>query len=140
MMRDNNDGGGDMAVIVTAEDHDDIRIVTTRALQRAGHTVVATPDGAQALDAVRLHRPDIVITDVDMPRLTGLQVCRAIRDDPDLQAIPVMLVSGSIHPDDPRAVEAGATDILPKPFLPSDLLDRVTALLAGDPATTPRPR
>ena len=75
-----------------------------------------------------------------MPHLTGLQLCRAIRDDPDLTAIPVLLVSGSIHPDDPRAVEAGATDILPKPFLPSDLLDRVTALLAGDPATTPRPR
>ena len=129
-----------MAVIVTAEDHDDIRMATARCLQRAGHTVVATPDGAQALDAVRHHRPDIVITDVDMPQLTGLQLCRAIRDDPDLQAIPVMLVSGSIHPDDPRAVEAGATDILPKPFLPSDLLNRVTALLSGRPATRLRGR
>ena len=128
-----------MAVIVTAEDHDDIRMVTARCLQRARHTVVATADGAQALDAVRRHRPDIVITDVDMPQLTGLQLCRAIRDDPDLQAIPVMLVSGSIHPDDPRAVEAGATDILPKPFLPSDLLNRVTALLSGSPAAAPRP-
>ena len=127
-----------MAVIVTAEDHDDIRTVTARSLQRAGHTVVATADGAQALDAVRQHRPDIVITDVDMPQLTGLQLCRAIRDDPHLQAIPVLLVSGSIHPDDPRAVEAGATDILPKPFMPSDLLNRVTALLSGRPATMPR--
>jgi CheY-like chemotaxis protein len=129
-----------MAVIVTAEDHDDIRMVTARSLQRAGHTVVATADGAQALHAVRRHRPDIVITDVDMPHMTGLQLCRAIRDDPGLQAIPVMLVSGSIHPDDPRAVEAGATDILPKPFLPSDLLNRVTALLSGAPATMPRAR
>ena len=129
-----------MAIIVTAEDHDDIRMVTARCLQRAGHTVVATADGAQALDAVRRHRPDIVITDVDMPRLTGLQLCRAIRDDPDLQALPVMLVSGSIHPDDPRAVDAGATDILPKPFTPRDLLTRITALLCGRPASLPRGR
>ncbi len=101
-----------MAVIVTAEDDDDIRMVTARCLRRAGHTVVAAADGAQALHAVRHHRPDAVITDVDMPHLTGLQLCRAIRDDPDLQALPVMLVSGSIHPDDPRALDAGATDIL----------------------------
>ena len=129
-----------MAMIVTAEDDDDIRMVTARSLQRAGHTVVATADGAQALHAVRHHRPDIVITDVDMPHLTGLQLCRAVRDDPELQAIPVVLVSGSIHPDDPRAVQAGATDILPKPFLPSDLLNRVTALLSGSSAAMPHGR
>ncbi len=129
-----------MAVIVTAEDNDDIRMVTARCLQRAGHTVVATADGAQALDAVRRHRPDIVITDVDMPQLTGLQLCRAIRDHPELQTIPVLLVSGSIHPDDPSAVDAGATDILPKPFTRSDLLIRISALLSGRPATMPRGR
>jgi CheY-like chemotaxis protein len=129
-----------MATIVTAEDDDDIRMVTTRCLRRAGHTVVAAPDGAQALHAVRQHRPDVVITDVEMPHLTGLQLCRAIRDDPELQAIPVVLVSGSIHPEDPRAVEAGATDILTKPFLPSDLLNRLTALLTDSSAALPRTR
>jgi CheY-like chemotaxis protein len=129
-----------MAVIVTAEDDDDIRTVTARCLQRAGHTVVAMADGAQALDAVRHHRPDLVITDVDMPQLTGLQLCRAIRDDPKLHAIPVVLVSGSIHPDDPRAVQAGATGILPKPFLPSELLNRITALLSGSSAVRPPAR
>jgi CheY-like chemotaxis protein len=119
-----------MALLVTAEDNDDVRTVMARALQRAGHTVIATPDGAEALAAAREHRPDAVITDVDMPIMTGLELSRAIREDTDLRHTPVVVVSGSIAPNDPRALDAGVTVIIGKPFTPAELLRRLDEVLA----------
>jgi CheY-like chemotaxis protein len=118
-----------MALIVTAEDHEDIRLMTTRSLQRVGHVVIATTNGEQALDAIRQHHPDAVVTDIDMPRMTGLELCRAIRDDPQLRDIPILVVSGSIHPDDPQAAACGATDVLAKPHMPNELVERLAVLL-----------
>ncbi|MBG0568047.1 response regulator [Actinoplanes sp. NEAU-A11] len=117
-------------MIVTVDDHDDVRALIERSLQRAGHTVITAVDGVTGLAAVRQYRPNVVITDVDMPRMNGLELCDAITHDPDLQHIPVMLVSGSIHPSDPRSDYAGAAAMLSKPFAPKRLLDAVDALLA----------
>jgi CheY-like chemotaxis protein len=124
-------GGAGVTMIVVAEDHEDIRFVLKRALERAGHEVVAAADGAEALEAVRRHRPEIVVTDVDMPHMGGLELCRAIRADAELQHIPVVLASGSLLPGDHRATEVGASATLLKPFLPAQLLACVTALLPG---------
>jgi CheY-like chemotaxis protein len=99
-------------LIVVAEDHEDIRFVITRALERAGHEVVATADGAAAWEAVRRLRPDVVVTDMDMPRMTGLDLCRAIRADAGLRHIPVVLASGTVMPGDPAADLAGASAVL----------------------------
>ncbi|GAA4586797.1 CheY-like chemotaxis protein [Actinoplanes octamycinicus] len=121
-------------MIVVAEDHEDIRYVLKRSLERAGHRVVVAEDGAAALAAVREHRPDLVVTDVDMPRMTGLDLCRAIRADDDLRHIPVVVASGSLMPGDAQASDAGASATLLKPFVPAQLLALVAALL---PQTTP---
>lgn len=120
-------------MIVVAEDHEDIRFVLQRALERAGHEVIVANDGATALEVIRKHRPDIVVTDVDMPRMTGLDLCRAIRADAGLKHIPVVLASGSMLPGDERAAEAGATATLLKPFLPAQLLACVAELLPDEP-------
>ena len=122
-------------MIVVAEDHEDIRFVVQRALERAGHQVVTAGDGAAALDAVRKHRPDVVITDLDMPHMSGLELCRAIRADASLRHIPVVLASGSLLPGDPRAAEVGASATLLKPFLPAQLLALVAGLLPPAAAT-----
>jgi CheY-like chemotaxis protein len=122
-----------VAVLVTAEDDEDIRTIVTRSLRRAGHSVIAVADGAQGLAAVREHRPDAVITDVDMPHMTGLQLCREIRRDPELRHIPVVVVSGSIDARDPNALEAGVTMILPKPFVADELLHHLAEVL-GHPS------
>lgn len=119
-----------MAVIVTAEDNDDIRALSARSLRRAGHVVFPTSDGVDALAAVREHRPDVVVTDVDMPRMTGLELCRAIRADDDLKHTPVLVVSGSIELHDTRAADAGVTAVLGKPFAPDELLHHLDGLLA----------
>lgn len=116
-------------MIVVAEDHDDIRYVLKRSLERAGHRVVVAADGATALAAIREHRPDLVVTDVDMPQMTGLDLCRAIRADDDLRHIPIVVASGSLMPGDPQASDAGASATLLKPFVPAQLLDLVAALL-----------
>ena len=121
-------------MIIVAEDHEDIRYILQRALERAGHQVITTADGAAALEAVRLHRPDVVVSDVDMPLMTGLDLCRAIRADADLRHIPVVLASGSLLPGDARAAEAGASATLLKPFVPAQLLACVAALLPRSPA------
>ena len=119
-------------MIVVAEDHEDIRFVLQRALERAGHQVIVTNDGAAALEAIRKHHPDVVVTDVDMPRMTGLDLCRAIRADDGLRHIPVVLASGSMLPGDARAAEVGATATLLKPFPPAQLLECIAALLTAN--------
>jgi CheY-like chemotaxis protein len=116
-------------VIVVAEDHDDIRYVLKRSLERAGHRVVAAADGASALEAIREHQPDLVVTDVDMPRMTGLDLCRAIRADDALRHIPIVVASGSLMPGDNQAEDAGASATLLKPFVPAQLLALIAQLL-----------
>jgi len=116
-------------LIVVAEDQEEIRYVLQRALERAGHEVVATGDGVAALEAIRLHRPAVVVTDVDMPHMTGLELCRAIRADAELRHIPVVLASGSLLPGDEAAAAVGASAMLLKPFLATQLVACVAALL-----------
>jgi|tagenome__1003787_1003787.scaffolds.fasta_scaffold20909596_2 CheY-like chemotaxis protein len=118
-----------MAVLVTAEDDADIRMIVARSLRRAGHSVIAVENGVQGLAAVREHHPDAVITDVDMPYMTGLQLCQEIRRDPELRHIPVVVVSGSIDPQDQAALDAGATMIVPKPLAAQELLHHLAEVL-----------
>lgn len=126
-----------MALVVVADDNEDVRNVMLRALRRSGHTVVEAADGAAALHAVREQKPDAVITDIDMPELTGLQLCQAIRADPHLGDLPVVFVSGNIRHHDDHASTACATAVLAKPFLPTELLACLDRALAGRPVTPP---
>lgn len=118
-----------MASIVLAEDDPDLLDVTARLLRRAGHTVVACPDGAAAWEAVRLDPPDAVVSDIDMPRMSGVDLSRAIRADERTRHLPVILVSGSLMPGDSRPADARATALLRKPFLPRELTDCVAKTL-----------
>lgn len=119
-----------MALIVVADDDDDLRALVVRILQRDGHTVIEAADGVAAWDAVRTHRPDAVVTDIDMPGMSGTEVCAAVRADPQVKDLPVLLVSGSILPGDSRPAEAGATALLKKPFARGDLTACLNAVLA----------
>jgi CheY-like chemotaxis protein len=118
-----------MARIVLAEDEPDIRMVAARILRNAGHTVTEAPDGAAALEAVLADSTHIVISDIDMPVMTGIQLCQALRAHAETRNVPVVLVSGSLVPGDPRAAAAQATAILLKPFRRVDLLTCVEQTL-----------
>lgn len=117
-----------MTSILIAEDTDDLREVLHRLFTRAGFTVRSAPDGRAALELARQHPPDIVLTDLDMPHLNGLQLCQAIRDDPALADTPVAILSGGLQPGDPRTDGAHVCGVLLKPFTGHDLITAIQRL------------
>jgi CheY-like chemotaxis protein len=122
-----------MTTILIAEDTDDVRMVLQRVFHRAGYTVRTAADGDEALETARRHPPDVVLTDFDMPRLDGLQLCRAIRDDPALSDIPVAILSGGIAPDDPRFADEQLCGVWLKPFENAQLVAAVQRLVDTGP-------
>jgi CheY-like chemotaxis protein len=119
-----------MTTLVLAEDDLDIRAIAARILRRAGYEVIEAADGSEALEAVREHRPGVVVSDIDMPVMSGVDLCLALRADPATADLPVIFVSGSLVPGDPRPEQAQATAVLPKPFLPRELVACVEEALS----------
>ena len=105
-----------MAVLLIAEDNADVCSLLERLFTRAGFTVLTAPDGLVALRMAVQRRPDVVLSDLDMPGMTGLQLCRAIRRDPVLRDIPLAILSGSLLPGDTRAAQAEVCGVMLKPF------------------------
>ncbi|MGH9308974.1 MAG: PAS domain S-box protein, partial [Vicinamibacterales bacterium] len=104
---------------------------TAELLQEAGYCVLTAPDGLAAIEIARRQNPAVVISDVVMPRVDGLQLCRLIRATPELRLTPVLLVSG-LATDSESAVaglKAGADDYLEIPFDPVRLVSKVTRLI-----------
>jgi CheY-like chemotaxis protein len=116
-----------MALILSADDDPDIRRLIERVLVGAGHRVILAPDGQAALEAVfdKDLDLDLVILDVEMPRMRGLDACRKLRDDPRTAHLPVLIASGSLAPPYSDVEAAGATACLHKPFTPAQLRDAV---------------
>ncbi len=116
--------------ILVADDDPVILGLLEVNFEMEGYTVVTAADGAAALEAARSSRPDIIILDVMMPKLTGHEVAEALRDDDALAGIPVIFVSAKAQGADvARGMDLGAADYVTKPFDPIDLVDRVTAVL-----------
>jgi DNA-binding response OmpR family regulator len=103
-------------------------------LELEGYDVVArASDGNEALDKAAELKPDIIILDIMMPKMDGLEVCRRLKADPKLSKIPVILLSARAQDFDVRAgLEIGASAYLTKPFDPVELLDVVGRLLKGE--------
>jgi DNA-binding response OmpR family regulator len=119
-----------MAKIVLAEDERDIRDLITFTLQFAGHEVIPTANGAEAVEAVRREQPDIVLMDVRMPRLTGYEACRQLKADESTKDIPVVFLSAKGQESEVKeGLAAGAVDYILKPFSPDQLTARVAELL-----------
>jgi class 3 adenylate cyclase len=99
-------------------------------LKQAGYSVVSANDGAKALQMAAASPPDLVLCDIQMPRLSGYEVCQAFKNNPATQFIPVVMVTALDSNDEKlRAVEVGADDFVTKPFNSILLLTRVRSLL-----------
>ena len=122
-----------MAVLVIAEDDEDIALVLARVFKRAGLTVLRAPDGRAALDLVLERRPDVIVTDLGMPRMDGWELVEAVRAHPDVHKTPIAILSGHLRPGDPRAGSAQVCAILLKPCPNDQLLATVNDLVALGP-------
>jgi two-component system response regulator MtrA len=123
------------ATILVVEDDPSIREVTALGLRGAGFTVVTAPDGAAGLERWRADHPDLVLLDVMLPKLDGLEVCRAIRA---VSTVPiVMLTARADTIDVVVGLESGADDYVRKPFEMPELVARVRAALRRHPHDSP---
>jgi len=95
-----------------------------------GYTVLTASDGLEGLERARAEKPDVIICDIMMPRMDGLEVTRNLKADPATAKIPILLLSAKAQQADVSAGQAsGADDYVTKPFDPLDLLQRVSGLL-----------
>ena len=120
-----------MARILVADDDVDIRELVEFKLSTLGHEITAVSDGQAAIEACQAQRPDLAVLDVMMPGVSGLDAIRAIRADPNLADLPVILLTARAQESDVETgFDSGADDYITKPFSPRELASRVQALLS----------
>jgi two-component system, OmpR family, phosphate regulon response regulator PhoB len=120
-----------MSTILLVEDDPDIRHLVSYKLTKGGFDVVEAADGLAALRAVGRSLPDLVLLDVRMPRMSGIEVCRELRAGPLGPKVPIIMLTARSRPQDlEQGFAAGATEYIVKPFSPRDLQERVEAALA----------
>ena len=117
-----------MSLIVVMEDDETLRLFITSVLKKYGHKVLSADNGEDGLILVRLHKPDLVVSDVQMPRLDGFAMIARLRQEPGIAATPVILLTSLTERAHMRiGMTAGADDYLVKPFRPADLANAVKA-------------
>ena len=120
-----------MARILISEDERDIRELIAFTLQIAGHEVIPTRNGEEALEMTGKEMPDLIILDVRMPRISGYEVCKQIKSDPGTVHIPIIFLSAKGQDAEVKAgLEAGAVEYIIKPFSPDQLVNQIGDILA----------
>jgi DNA-binding response OmpR family regulator len=126
-----------MANILAVDDEAQVLRSIGRILVDAGHEVTLAPGGQQALEAIKQRRPDLVVLDIVMPEMDGVEVCRRIRADPFLAKLPIIFLTAKGRPNDiAHGLDAGGDDYLTKPFEILELPARIRALLRRAPGGT----
>ncbi|MEX2504448.1 MAG: response regulator [Egicoccus sp.] len=116
--------------VLVVDDEADVRVYLTVTLELAGFDVVEAADGVEALELARSDAPDLVLLDVMMPRLDGMQTLRRLRSDPRTSHLPVLLTTARVQRDDVlQGLDTGADDYLTKPIDADVLVARVRAAL-----------
>lgn len=119
-----------MARILLIDDEPDIRFLTRKILERAGHTVIEAESGAVCLEILEAEHPDLILLDVVIPELNGWEVCRRIKYDRSTRHIPVMIFTARATKEDvQKSRECGAEAHINKPFEVDELLKTVDRLL-----------
>jgi two-component system, OmpR family, alkaline phosphatase synthesis response regulator PhoP len=126
------------ANVLVVEDEDDIQELVRYNLAKEGYRVSVTADGEQALKSARAQLPDLIVLDLMLPGLDGLEVCRLLKADPRTQSVPVVMLTAKGEESDVVAgLELGADDYITKPFSPRVLVARLRAVLRRKSRETP---
>jgi len=116
--------------ILVADDESHILHVVSLKLQNAGFRVVTARDGREALELAQHEHPDLIITDYHMPELSGLEVCRRLKESPETSNIPAIMLTARGYSLEPQDTEkSGVLCMLSKPFSPRQLLATVNEVL-----------
>lgn len=130
--------GANHGTVLLVDDNPHLREISSAMLRHHGYRPIAAADGLEAIHIARRVRPDVIVMDIDMPRMDGLEATRTIRRDPLLGSVPVVVLTA--HREAAylqRAVQAGCTSYLMKPFNPRELVIEIRRIL--EPARAPRP-
>ncbi len=119
-----------MIRILVAEDEKDIRELIAFTLRFAGFEVILASNGVEAVEMTEKERPDLVILDVRMPKMTGYEACRRLKENPITQGIPVVFLSAKGQETEiQQGLESGAEEYILKPFAPDELTAQVRQIL-----------
>ena len=116
--------------ILVAEDNEDSRILLEHALAARGHAVEAASNGVDALELALQSRPDMVISDIQMPRMDGYEFAAHVRNDERVSDVPIIMITSRVGDKHrARAIEIGVNDYLGKPYQDTKLLEAIERLL-----------
>ena len=119
------------ATVLYVEDNEFNRKIVRQLLTRTTYRLREAADGEAALGMVRQERPDLILMDVQLPKMSGLDVTRALRGDPATAGVPIIVVTSfALSGDEQRAMAAGASAYIAKPYSPRELLELIHTFLA----------
>lgn len=125
-----------MAKILVVDDEADIREVVGIVLETSGHQVMYAEDGQKGLSLVKKWQPELIILDVMMPKMNGMQVLQILRNMEEFDHIPVIMLTATTQnareDDEHYRKKTGADDFITKPFNPADLVERVNNVLKNN--------
>ena len=120
-------------VVLLVDDNEDCRIIYGSTLRHAGYDVRTAIDGVQCLEQAALDKPDLILLDIGMPRMDGMEALEKLKLNPSTNGIPVVAVSARVNKDQHEAVrEAGFSEVLLKPITPAEILASVQRHLPLD--------
>ena len=120
--------------ILVVDDSDDTRRMMTRLLELESFDVVTAEDGRLGFDTAKAERPDIILTDINMPNLNGIDLIRLLRGEPDLRGVPIMAITAYGQSVAREAIDAGANDAATKPIHFDTLIRGIRRLLESSKA------
>ena len=118
-------------LILVVEDQEDNRRIMRDLLSSAGYEIIEAVTGEEGVAAAETHRPDLILMDIQLPGLDGYEATRQIKANPELEHIPIIVVTSyALSGDDVKAFEAGCTAYVSKPFSPRELLAKIREYLS----------
>ncbi len=124
-------------LILLVDDEAHILYVVGLKFEEAGYRVISAPDGKEGLRIAQAEKPDVIITDYQMPFLTGLELAKQLQQNPATNQIPVLMLTARGFSLPPDALDSGVTAIMTKPFSPREILAHVGQLLHHRPPQIP---